>query len=368
MPLTSRERLTRLFNKQDIDRVPIWLLNPVDGHGSYADIYNLPCYKRLIPYIRDVCDNFNRRGYARGFCYNGNPDIKNINIEITVEGERFTVPATAYGDKVWARYTVRTGKGTRVKFMLNEPEELRDILDIPYVQPVIDASKYEEERAALGERGLMMADIGDALGPLYSLMGPEDFALATATHYSELLEFLDVMCERNLTLYKALLEKNICDVFFVVGAEFAIPPLVSPDKFHDLSSRYVKQVIDLIRSYGKHSIVHCHGHIYEILDGMAYIDPDGLHTIEAPPVGNCTLTQAREALKDTVLIGNIQYDDIYRFSRDEMYEAAKQTVLEGRTGRFILSPTAGPYASDIPEGMTDNYIAIIEAGLEYGKF
>ena len=36
--LTSRDRLTRLFDGKEIDRVPIWLLAPYHRQGCYADI------------------------------------------------------------------------------------------------------------------------------------------------------------------------------------------------------------------------------------------------------------------------------------------------------------------------------------------
>ena len=52
------------------------------------------------------------------------------------------------------------------------------------------------------------------------------------------------------------------------------------------------------------------GQLYDILDGIREINPDGLHTIEAPPFGNCTLSQAREVLGDMILIRNIQYSDL----------------------------------------------------------
>lgn len=56
--------------------MPIWLLNPIDRLGCYVDFFNNPCYSRLVPYVNDVCDNFNRRHYNQGFCLNANPEIK----------------------------------------------------------------------------------------------------------------------------------------------------------------------------------------------------------------------------------------------------------------------------------------------------
>jgi hypothetical protein len=170
-----------------------------------------------------------------------------------------------------------------------EIEDLDRILALPYLPVEPDTRSYFREKEELGNRGLMMTDIGDPLQPLYHLMSAENFSLFSATDYEKILEFTDEMYRRVTALYRYLLERNVGEVFFIVGAEFAGPPLVAPQKFNELSARYVKGIVDLIREYGKWSIVHYHGNLYKVLGGMKEINPDGLHTIEAPPIGDCTI-------------------------------------------------------------------------------
>jgi hypothetical protein len=238
---------------------------------------------------------------------------------------------------------------------------------MPYVRPAFDLAQFEREREELGDRGLMMIDIGDPLQVLYRLMSVETFAVATLTDRGLLLEFLDEMHRRYLDLYGWLLDHGVGPVYFIVGAEFAGPPVVSPADFTELSARYVGGIVELIRSRGMYSIVHYHGNLKRVLAGMAAIAADGLHTVEAPPVGDCTLGEAREALGDAVLIGNIQYDDFRRLAPDEMERLVERTIEEGREGRFILSPTAGPYEESITPRMQDNYVRFLEAGAKYGR-
>ncbi len=365
--LTSRERLSRLFNGEEIDRIPIWLLAPYHPIGCYVDIYNTPCYKPIVEYISKYCDTFDRRSPDSGFCFNVHPDILRKTIVEEHAGNRITKDIIQYKDITFEKH-ISTGRdGTRIKPLLEEPEELDKILSIPYQPPKPNMDQFFKEEQELGDKGLMMVDLGDPLAPLYSLTSAGNFSLWTAIDYDRLLYFLDEMYRRVYDYYKYLLEKNVGDVYFIVGAEFAGPPLVSPSKFNELSVRYVKGIVDLIRAYGKKSIVHYHGNLYKILDGMKEINPDGLHTIEAPPIGDCTITQAREVLgKDMVLIGNIQYDDLTRCSKEEVEERVKGALEEGRTGRFILSPTAGPYETYINEKTVQNYLTFIESGLKYG--
>ena len=365
--LTSRERLTRLFKGQDIDRVPIWLLAPYHKLGCYADIYDLPCYQKIVEYIDKYCDTFDRRGFNRGFCFSSHPDIKLTSSTKQENGNEINETRVSYKDFTLTKFKSKGKDGTKVKYFVEDIEELEKLLEFPYLPVEPDVEGYFREKEELGEKGLMMIDIGDPLAVLYHLMSAENFSIFSLTDYDALLQFTDEMYKRVYNLYKYLLERNVGEVFFIVGAEFAGPPLVSPDKFNELSVRYVKGLVDLIRSYGKYSIVHYHGNLYKVLDGMKTIDPDGLHTIEAPPIGDCTITQAREKLGDMILIGNIQYDDLAHKNKDEIESLVKDAMQEGKTGRFILSPTAGPYESNISDKMVENYLTFIEAGIKYGK-
>lgn len=365
--LSSRERLTRLFTGQEIDRVPIWLLAPFHRLDFYADIYNLPSYKPIIPYIDTYCDTLDRRTYPHGICYNANPELRqNHRVEQSEKGTA-VIDTITYKDFSLTKSIYRGTDGTRIKYFVEDIEDLEKLISIPYIPPRPDLSAYAGEKAELGDKGLMMTDIGDPLGIFYHMMSAEDFSIYSLTEYDKLLELSDILYQRTIDLYTYLLEHDIGEVFFLVGAEFAGPPLVSPDKFNDLSAKYVKGIVDLIRSYGKKSILHYHGQLYDVLEGMKYINPDALHTIEAPPVGNCTIAQAREKLGDMILIGNIQYDDLAHKQPEEIRYMVKQAIAESN-GRFILSPTAGPYEDVLSDTMVENYIAFIKAGIEYGTY
>lgn len=365
--LTSRERLTRLFNGKDIDRVPIWLLAPYHRLSCYADIYNIQCYKPITEYIEKYCDTLDRRGFDSGFCYNKHADIIRESVIEDNNGNRIYKDIVSYKDITLTKSVSRGVKGTRVKYFIDDIDDLDKILSLPYQAPEENFDKYYVEKAELGDRGLMMLDIGDPLCPLYHLCSAEDFSIWTLTDYDKILKFTDEMYKRVYDYYKYFLERNIGEVFFIVGAEFAGPPLVSPSKFNELVVRYVKGIVDLIRSYGKKSIVHYHGNLYKVLDGIKEINPDGLHTIEAPPIGDCTITQARKALGDMILIGNIQYDDLIRKDSEEIAEMVRQAIEEAKGGRFILSPSAGPYEDFLNHKAVENYRAFIDAGIKFGN-
>ena len=366
--MTSRERLLRLFSNLEVDHIPIWLLFPFHSYGSYTDVYKNPYYKNIIPYIDKYCDTFDRRKYpVSDFCYNGNPDIIQERVTENINGFPTEVRKIRYKKLELRRFVEINSKGKRIRYFIDEPEKLKDIAAIPYMFPIPNFENIIKEKEELGDKGLLMMDLGDPLGPLYGLVSAEDFAIWSLTNYDDMLEFIDLMYQRCLAKYKICLDNNIGDIYFIVGAEFAGPPLVSPDKFNELSVRYVKGIVDLIRSYGKYSIIHYHGNLYRVLSGMKEINPDGLHTIEAPPVGDCTLTQARSELGNMVLIGNMQYDCLRSEEPEGIELLVKDAIEEAKNGRFILSPTAGPYEEIITDHQARNYIAYIEAGFKHGK-
>ena len=155
--------------------------------------------------------------------------------------------------------------------------------------------------------------------------------------------------------------------YFLVGSELASPPLVSRATFRDWVVPYASELINMIRDGGARSIQHYHGQIHKIMPDFLTMRPDGLHTIEAPPIGDCTLAQAYEVTGDEIaLIGNTQYDDFRALTPEEMTVHVRETLDQVGSHPFILSPTAGPFDPNISDHMVRNYLAFIQAGWRYG--
>ena len=150
--LNSRERLTRLFNNQEIDRVPIWLLAPYHRLDYYADIYNIPCYKPIIEYIEKYCDTLDRRPYDSGFCYNAHPDIIRNNIIEEKNGDTINKTVISHGSVSFTKYVSTGASGTKLKHFIDDIDMLDDILALPYAPPQPNVDIYFKEKASLGIR------------------------------------------------------------------------------------------------------------------------------------------------------------------------------------------------------------------------
>jgi uroporphyrinogen-III decarboxylase len=367
--MTSRERLLRLFKGEDIDHVPIWLLFPYFPSGSYANVWEIPSYKSIIQKVYECTDTIDRRGFNMGFCYNANPDIHHEHKQIRENDSVISQRITSYKDIQLKSSVTRKEDRTIIEPLVKDIGDLSKILAMPYQQPKPQFQWFFDDQKKFGEHGLMAVDIGDPLGVLHGLCGEMDFVILCYTETQAVINFLDVIAERVMNAYRYLLENNVGDIYWIVGSEFAGPPMLPPKLFDSLVVRYNKPLIDMIHSYGKKAMIHYHGNIGLILKDFAKIGLDAIHTIESPPMGDCTLTQAREEFgKDVILTGNIQIGDLWSKTEEEMEYLVKQTIQEGMKGAFILSTTGGPYAPEIPERVANNYLRIIDTAMNYGIY
>lgn len=93
-----------------------------------------------------------------------------------------------------------------------------------------------------------MVDVPDPLLVLHETFDQTTFSIWSLLELDILKEFLDVMFERVYSYYQYLLEKGIGLLYFICGAEFATPPMVSPDRFEILAVPYLKKLVNLIKS------------------------------------------------------------------------------------------------------------------------
>jgi uroporphyrinogen-III decarboxylase len=208
------------------------------------------------------------------------------------------------------------------------------------------------------------------IGVAYGLAHPQTFALWTLTEREALVRFTRIMFEREYTFLKKALETGAGPVFFTVGTEFLAPPMCSPSAFDALITPFDGPLFELIHHHGGKVIVHHHGRIDALLERIADLGADGIQPIEEPPIGDCTMAEAKRRIGDRVcLVGSIQYDDLQRLTPDGMEALVKRQIRDAAAGgSMILAPTAGPYAATLTERQQENTIRMIEAGLKWGRY
>ena len=58
--MTGKDRLTRLFNGKEIDRVPIYLLFQDYAAPFYTDVWSIPVYKPIVARVYETNDFVDR--------------------------------------------------------------------------------------------------------------------------------------------------------------------------------------------------------------------------------------------------------------------------------------------------------------------
>lgn len=357
-----------------VDRVPIWLLFPYHRVGYYADVRTNPAYKAIFEASREAAIMLDRRGFNVPLF---TPDVEHNRESGNAEGWNTTRDTLKFKDIQLYSETRRAGSEVRIRKTIDSEEDLLQYCQLPICtdrRTIFSAlekqlPQYLKEKSEFPrDYGAMMLDLGEPIGPVYSSSNLSEYPIWSVTRPDEVADLLDRLMQRYRLIYEFCLERELADVYFLVGSELASPPMVSRSTFQRWIVPYAREIIAMIHSAGKKVIQHYHGQIREVLPDFLEMAPDGLHTIEAPPTGNCTMTQAYEITGDRItLIGNIQYDCFRSYTPDEMRAAVRELIEECRGRRFILSPSAGPYEDVISESMQHNYLEFMKAGLEYGK-
>jgi len=180
---------------------------------------------------------------------------------------------------------------------------------------------------------------------------------------------MGLFAERVYDLVRTLLEANVRGVFGFTGEEYIGPPLQSPRDFREWGTCLEQPIAELLHRYGCLMHIHCHGPMDAILEEFPAIGCDCLHPIEAPPLGDVPLADAKRRIGDRVCLeGNVQIGDLYSLTPPEIRDLVRRAIDDGAPGGgFILCPTASPFTRTLEPKVVENYLAFIEAGVEWGR-
>ncbi len=370
--MNARQRLFAVLNGEPTDHVPIWLLFPYHRTSYYGDVRAEPSYRPVFEASKQYAIMLNRRNpHVSLFA----PEVKQWREAWTEGSDRIEREFLEYQGRRLYSEIRRHSWGTDIKRLLCSADDLEFYCSLPLntdsdtITAQLDAQlpTYLQERAEFPEEyGAMMLDLGEPVGALYGVSKLEEYAIWSLTHSDLIVDWFDRVMMQKRLVYQYCLDRKLAEVYFLVGSELASPPFVSRKTFRQWIVPYARELIELIHCYGNYAIQHYHGQIKLILPDFLEMKPDALHTIEAPPIGNCTFTEAFEIVEDKiVLIGNIQYDEFRALTPDEMGQAVTAVLDECRGKRLILSPSAGPYEESITSELAENYLVFMKTAWEY---
>jgi hypothetical protein len=370
--MTPLARLLTAFRCGQPDRVPVIVrgVNPYSRHMNWRGEAD-SSYRPLIERVREACEVEHILSMGRGFALNG---AAQVQTRVQIQGE-WRVTTRSVETPLGTLTSIhRDGADSyahaEVKQWITDEADVESFLSLPYVPVEPDLDSYFEARKQLGEAGYVLAYLDDAIGHAHALLGSELLAIWSVEAPHLIRGLLDVMGQRCLDFARRLLEGGVAPVLGLQGQEVVVPPLMSPRRFDELVVCYDRPIVELAHAHGCLLYVHCHGFLNGVLDRFSDMGVDILHPIEAPPMGDISLAEAKRRVGDRVcLAGNIQIGDVMDLEREQIVAQTRQAIQDAAPGGgFVLTLTATPFERVLSRKTLNNLLAMIDTALAYGRY
>ncbi|HEY0866134.1 MAG TPA: uroporphyrinogen decarboxylase family protein [Fimbriimonas sp.] len=371
--MTSRQRLLNALELKPTDRVPISTYELV-GCNSQAWENHQPSYRRLMDAIRSRTDcvaMWNPGSDARFLCSSHPVEIESVESR---DGACTTFRNTMHTPKGDLTQTLQIFDDVntvwQVEHWCKSPEDVDKALSVPY-QPVRHhCDDYDRIRGEVGESGIVMASIGDALIHAAELMEMGEFTVWAMTETGHFARTVEILHERNLQMVRDMLEVAPVDLYRICGPEYATPPYLPPSFFDRFVRDQVRDEVDLIHSFGRKARFHCHGRIGQVIDSIAASGADALDPCEAPPSGDIDLAEVKARLGGRMcLFGNLQLRLLESGTTDQVRREVRRCMDAAKGGGgYVIMPTAAPINVPLSPQTEENYLAFFEAAHEYGSY
>lgn len=371
--MTSRQRLNATLRGEPVDR-PAVNLYEIGGfkvdpcNPDPFNVYNDPSWRPLLQLAEERTD------LIRMVPPDVRPAANNLRDEFfKVEnyeenGSRFTRTTVEIGGRTLTSLDRRDpGVDTlwTLEHLLKDEDDVRAYLQLP---DDVWANEYgvtglETVERAVGERGIVMVDVGDPLCAAAGMFAMADYMLLAFSDKALFHELLAKVAVPNLAMVRAVAEAFPGRLWRIYGPEYAAEPYLTTRLFAEYVVRYVTPMIEAIHATGGFPRIHCHGRVKNIARMIVEMGAVALDPIEPPPQGDVTLAEMRRDYgKDLVLFGNLEASDIENMEPNEFEKVVETAIREGTSGDgrgFVLMPSASPYGRSITPRTIANYEAIV---------
>ena len=374
MKLISRERLLRTLRGEKTDRVPVSLY---EFDGFYKEwICDEKEYVEILRYAEGKTDKM--------YFWAPEADPNTVLFYGKTEDGKIGTTVWTEGGSTFTKREIETPLGSlstlsreergihtawTVKPLCETKDDVEKVLSLPYTPWRPDIDSFFELEKELGESGIVLGDIPDALCLTVEIFGITGFLKLYITNRNLIFRLMDFFQERICDYLEQLLKKGAATLYRICGPEYATTPFLPPEEFDRLVTTYDKELAEILHGYGGLARFHCHGRVKTALESFKEMCADAIDPLEPPPDGDVELKEAREVLGSKVtLIGNIEARLLEYGEKTEIERKIKKAIEEGAsTGSFILSPTAMPFKTPLSTKAKENILHYIDCGLAYGS-
>lgn len=371
--MTSRERLLTVLRGGIPDRVPVTNYE----YSCYNDewVTREPSYTPLLDLESQYGDSFVRAPIDVPICLD-DPSVVTGREAQNADGSIIrTIELDTPKGKLRAVSRRDPGQMTywQIEPLIKTDEDIERFLSLPDSPTKVNVARLRELEKRVGDKGIMLFSIGDAVGHVGGLFDFEDFAMRAATDEGPILALLDKAQQQVLRAIRMIGEvvDNAC--FRLWGPEYCGAPLMNPNVYFP---RYVleqdTEATELIHATGNFSVIHAHGKLKAILDMIADTGADALEPIETLPLttADVTMAEVKERIGEKMcLMGGIQAVTLECGTPEQMRQQVRESIEAGAAGGgFVLLPTAGPFMVPLNPRTLVNMEAMFLAAHEFGTY
>jgi hypothetical protein len=235
--------------------------------------------------------------------------------------------------------------------------DLEALLAIPYVTPHPDVGAFRAFKRQVGEDGLAVMGVGDALCYPNDMLGTEFCSYLWAAEPEMIRHMVSLAAERIFRVVEEACRGGV-DCFRIVGGEYATQ-LMGPRAWDELVVPFDKPLVEMIHSYGAIAHYHNHGNMRRFIGKIADLGIDSLDPIEQPPYGDIEMDEAMRCIGERVcLVGGLDDMEVLEIRAREEVLRLGARILErvGSIGYMLGGTSSGIYG----EAAARNFIALVE--------
>ncbi|MCK5758297.1 MAG: hypothetical protein KAH14_04320 [Clostridiales bacterium] len=366
--MNSRERLLACAKLQPVDRVPFsgYELDILNKEDFY---HQEPSYRELMDYISENGDSIfmtserkkphklsEKREWREENCTWSETIIHAPGRDLRKIQKQF--------DNVNTWWTIE-------HFCKNLQDVEAYMKVLPDMAVEVDMSGVMLQKEEAGNDGIIMLSPADPICEGAEILEMGQFLVYCITETEIMNKFLDAIFEVQMYHMRQILKSDVTDIMFrICGPEYATPPYLSPKMYYDIVTKYLIVMCKEIKDAGGIPRIHSHGKIKEVLDDFLMTYAMALDPCEPPPDGDCDLAYLKEKCGDRFcLMGGMELHELENSSTERIRAIVKSSIeaAKGTTGYMMMS-TAAPINTPLSKKTLQNYITMIDATLEYGRY
>lgn len=239
-----------------------------------------------------------------------------------------------------------------------------------YVMPDPDADFRYEDLAKVMEmsRENGMGVVGNIRGPYsaaWPLFGMEEFSVMFYEDPDVVEEALTATADFAIACMRRMARMGVDAVLFSDDYGSSIQPLMSPALFRQFILPQLQRIRKACDEENCIMLLHCDGHITQLMPDIAASGIDGLHPIER--ASGMDLGQVKaEYGKQMCLFGNVDNKHtLTKGTPKDVEEAVKECIRTAAPGGGYCLSSDHSVHDDIPN---ENVFALYEAGRRYGRY